>query len=133
MNCAELSVTMRTLLGMYTWIFDDHPATSIGEKSLPIIPCRLTLRNPAILDCVYRSAKSTSVNDSIMTIGIVVHGGAGDIQSNEHAARLEAVRAALDAVFVAGLSMEDHPLLNAALRTSRPQQATGQITKERGI
>ncbi len=62
-----------------------------------------------------------------MPIGLVVHGGAGDIQEHEYEQRLEAVRAAveaawgplqqgasaIDAVELAVRSMEDHPLLNA--------------------
>jgi beta-aspartyl-peptidase (threonine type) len=62
-----------------------------------------------------------------MPIGLVVHGGAGDVKPHERAARLEAVRAAaqaawtplrqgcsaLDAVELAVRSMESHPLLNA--------------------
>src|SRR5437868_4899537 len=70
-----------------------------------------------------------------MPIGIIVHGGAGDIQPHEHTARLEAVRAAvraalprlqqggsaLDAVEIAVRSMEDNPLLNAGYG-SRPNR-----------
>ena len=62
-----------------------------------------------------------------MPIGLVVHGGAGDVETHERAARLEAVRAAaqaawtplqqgcsaLDAVELAVRSMESNPLLNA--------------------
>ena len=62
-----------------------------------------------------------------MPIAIVVHGGAGDIEPHEHAARLQALRmainaalpalkqgsSALDAVETAVRSMESHPLLNA--------------------
>jgi beta-aspartyl-peptidase (threonine type) len=62
-----------------------------------------------------------------MPIGLVIHGGAGDVKADERAARLEAVRAAaqaawtplqqgrsaLDAVELAVRSMESNPLLNA--------------------
>jgi beta-aspartyl-peptidase (threonine type) len=62
-----------------------------------------------------------------MPIAIVVHGGAGDIEPDEHAARLQALRtainealpilkkggSALDAVEAAVISLESHPLLNA--------------------
>src|SRR5262245_24397793 len=62
-----------------------------------------------------------------MPIGLVVHGGAGDIEEHEYDQRLEAVRAAveaawgllqqgisaMDAVEMAVKSMETHPLLNA--------------------
>ena len=62
-----------------------------------------------------------------MPIGLVVHGGAGDIESHEHAARLAALRlavqaglpilqqggTAIDAVEATIKVMESHPLLNA--------------------
>jgi L-asparaginase / beta-aspartyl-peptidase len=62
-----------------------------------------------------------------MPIGLIVHGGAGDIEEHEYDQRLEAVRAAveaawgplqqgigaIDAVELAVKSMEAHPLLNA--------------------
>src|SRR5438874_2267394 len=62
-----------------------------------------------------------------MPIGLIVHGGAGDIEEHEFEQRLEAVRAAvetawgplqqgctaLDAVEMATRSMEADPLLNA--------------------
>src|SRR6059058_5101111 len=62
-----------------------------------------------------------------MPIGLIVHGGAGDIEEHEYEQRLEAVRAAvevawgplqqgataIDAVEMAVRSMEAHPLLNA--------------------
>src|SRR5258706_10692754 len=60
-------------------------------------------------------------------IALIVHGGAGDIDPSQHAARLTALRnavhaalptleqggSALDAVELATRSMEDYPLLNA--------------------
>jgi beta-aspartyl-peptidase (threonine type) len=62
-----------------------------------------------------------------MSIGLVVHGGAGDIEPHEHAERIRACRAAveaawgplrdggtaLDAVEIATRVLENHPLLNA--------------------
>src|SRR5258707_3381388 len=97
--------------------------------------CTLTLRKLDILDCVPAKYKFTGATELFMAIGIIVHGGAGDIQPHEHSARLEAVRAAvraalpllqqggsaLDAVEIAVRSMEDHPLLNAGYG-SRPSR-----------
>jgi beta-aspartyl-peptidase (threonine type) len=63
----------------------------------------------------------------IMTFGLVVHGGAGDIEPHEHAERVAACRSAveaaleplrqgasaIDAVEIAVRVLESHPLLNA--------------------